>query len=55
MSFGNMINKNIKSLGYLLWIFETRIAITIMANQHQLHNCEEHITLFDIINIITLK
>ena len=36
----------------LLWIFETRIAITIMTDQHQHHDCEEDITIFDIIEII---
>ena len=53
MASGNIINENIKSLCYLLWIFETRIAITIMINQLQHHDCEEDITMFDIIKIIT--
>ena len=47
-----VIDKNFKSLCNLLWIFETRIAITIMTNQHQRHNCEEDITILDIIKII---
>ena len=52
MLFGKVIDENIKSLYYLLWIIETRIAITIMTNQHQHHNCEEDIILY-IINIIS--
>ena len=40
------------SLCNLLQIFETRIAITIMTNQHQHHDCEEDITILDIIKII---
>ena len=52
MSFGNIIDKNFMSLCNLLQIFETRIAITIMTNQHQHHNCEEYITILDIIKII---
>ena len=38
---------------YLLWNFETRIAIMIMTSQHQHHDCED-ITMFDIIEIIAL-
>ena len=49
MASGNIIDENIKSLCYLLWIFETRIAITIMTDQHQHHDCEEDILMFDII------
>ena len=52
MPYGNIIDKNFKSLCNLLWIFETRIAITIMTNQHQHHDCEEDITILDIIKII---
>ena len=52
MPFGNIIDKSFKCLCNLLRIFETRIAITIMANQHQHHNCEEDITILDIIKII---
>ena len=52
MLFGNIIDKNFKSLCNLLWIFETRIAITIMTNQHQQHDCEEDITILDMIKII---
>ena len=52
MPFGSIINKNFKSLCNLLRIFETRLAITIMTNQHQHHNCEEDITILDIIKII---
>ena len=50
--FGNIIDKNVKSLCNLLQIFETRIAIMIMTNQHQYHDCEEDITIFDIVKII---
>ena len=53
MASGNIIDENIKSLCYLLWIFETRIAITIMTDQHQHHDCEEDIMMFDIVKIIT--
>ena len=35
MASGNLTDENIKSLCYLLWIFETRIAITIMTNKYQ--------------------
>ena len=52
MHFGTIIDKNIKSLWYLLWIFETRIAITIMRDQHQHHDCEEDITIISNIEII---
>ena len=52
MPFGNIIDKNIKSLWYLLWIFETRIAITIMRDQHQHHDWEEDITIMSNIEII---
>ena len=52
MPFGNIIDKNFKSSCNLLWIFKTRIAITIMTNQHQHHDCEEDITILDIIKII---
>ena len=48
----NVIDENIKSLCYLLWIFETKVPITIMIEQHQHHDCEEDITMFDIIEII---
>ena len=50
MTSGNLTDENIKSLCYLLRIFETRIAITIMRNQHQHHDCEEDITMLDIAN-----
>ena len=54
MTSGNLADENIKRLCCcLLWIFETRIAITVMTNQHQHHNCEEDITMLDIIEIIT--
>ena len=46
------ITSRVKSLCCLLWIFETRIAVTIMTNQHQHHDCEEDIMMFDIIEII---
>ena len=52
MPFGKIIDKNIKSLWYLLWIFETRIAITIMRDQYQHHDCEEDITIMSNIDII---
>ena len=52
MASESIIDENIKSLCYLLWIFETRIAIMIMTNQHQDHDCEGDITMFDIIEII---
>ena len=52
MASGNLTDENIKSLCCLLRIFETRIANTIMTNQHQHHDCEEGITMFDIIEII---
>ena len=52
MASGNLTDENIKSLCHLLWIFETRVAITIVTNQHQHHDCEEDITMFDIIEII---
>ena len=53
MPFGNIIDENIKRLCYLLWIFETSIAITIIANQHQHHNWKKDITILNIIDIIT--
>ena len=49
MASGNLTDENIKSLCYLLWTFETRTAITIMTNQHRHHDCEEDITMFNII------
>ena len=52
MPFGNVIDENIKSLCYLLWIFDTRITIVIMMNQCQYHTCELDITMLDIIDII---
>ena len=52
MPLGNTSDKNFKSLCNLLQIFETRIVITIMTNQHQHHNCEEGIMILDIIKII---
>ena len=52
MPFENIVDKNFKSSCNLLWIFETRIAITIMTNQHQHHDCKEDITILDIIKII---
>ena len=52
MHIGNVIDKNVKSLCNLLQIFETRIAITIMTNQHQHHDCEEYIMISDTIKII---
>ena len=45
MASRNVIDENIKSLCYLLWIFETRVAITIMTEQHQHYDCEEDITM----------
>ena len=51
MASGNLTDENIKSLCCLLWIFETRIAITIMTDQYQHHNCEEDITMSNIIEI----
>ena len=53
MPFGNTIDKNIKSLCKLLWIFETRMAIMIVTNQHQHRDCEEDITILGIIHIIS--
>ena len=50
MASRTVTDENIKSLCGLLWIIETRIAITIMTNQH--HNFEEDIMMFDIIEII---
>ena len=47
MASGSIIDENIKSLCCLLWIFETRIAIMIITDQHQHHNCEEDITIFE--------
>ena len=52
MAFGNLTDENVKSLCCLLWIFETRKIITIMTNQHQHHDCEEDITMFDKIEVI---
>ena len=58
MASGNIIDEDIKSLCYLLWIFETRIAIRIMTNQFQHHSCEEtlrfeeDIMMFNTIKII---
>ena len=52
MASENLTDENIKSLCGLLWIFETGKAITIMTNQHQHYDCEEDITMFDIIEII---
>ena len=52
MTFGNIFDKNFKGSCNLLRIFETRIAITIVTNQHQHHDCEEDITILDIIKII---
>ena len=43
---------HLKSLCRLLWIFETRIAINIITDQHQQDDCEEDITMFDVIKII---
>ena len=31
-----------------LWIFESRVAIMIMRDQHQHHNCEEYIMTTDV-------
>ena len=53
IAFGSIIDENIKSLCCLLWIFEIRIAITIITDQHQYHDCEEDITISDVIEIIT--
>ena len=47
----NIIDKNIKSLCYLLLNLETRIAIKIMTDQH--HDCEEDIVMFNTLEIIT--
>ena len=52
MASGSITDENIKILCCLLWIFETRIAIMIMTNQHKHRNYEEDITMFDIIEII---
>ena len=52
MASGSIIDENIKSLCCLLWIFETRIAVMIITDQHQHRDCEEDITIFDIIEII---
>ena len=52
MASESIIDEKIKNLCCLLWTFETRIAITIMTNQHQHHDCEEGIMMFDIIKII---
>ena len=48
MALGNLIDENIKSLCYLLGTIETRIAITIMTDQHEHHDYEEDITIVDI-------
>ena len=53
MASRNLTDENIKSLCPLLWFFETRIAITIMTNEHQYHKYKENITVFNIIEIIT--
>ena len=54
LASGNLTDENIKILCYSLWAFdETRIAITIMTDQHQHQDCEEDIMMFDIIKIIT--
>ena len=53
MASRNLTDENIYSLCCLLWIFETRIAITIMTNKHHHHDCEEDIMMLDIIKIIT--
>ena len=36
----------------VIWIFGTITAITIMTGQHQHHDCEEDIAIFNIIDII---
>ena len=48
MALGNLITENTKSLCYLLWTFETRIAITIMTDQHEHRDCKEDITMFNL-------
>ena len=65
MAYGNLTDENIKSLCCqnqefiiktlccFLWIFETRIAIDIMTNQHQHHDCEDNIMMFNIMETIT--
>ena len=52
MPFGYIIDKDIKSLCNLLWIFETRIAITIMT-EYQHNDYENVIKILDI-NIINM-
>ena len=52
MASGNLTDEIIKCLCCLLWIFETRIAVMIMSNQRQHHDCKEDITIFNIIEII---
>ena len=53
MASGNLTDENINNLCCLLWLFETRTAMTIMTNKHQHHDCEEDIMMLDIIKIIT--
>ena len=48
MASRNKIDEHIKSSCYFLWVFETRIAIT-MTTMNQYYDCEEDITMFDII------
>ena len=45
MASGSPTDKNIKGLCFLLLIIETRIAITIMTNQHQHQDCEEDLII----------
>ena len=49
MAFGNLTDENSKDLCCLLWIFATRIAIMLITNQHQHHDCKDDITMFDIV------
>ena len=51
MASRNKIDENIKSLCYLLWVFEIRIAITTTV-MNQYYDCEEDITMFNMIEII---
>ena len=56
-AFGNIIDNNIKSLCTPLISYGSLkpeyLAIMIMTNQHQHHDCEENITVLDIIDIIS--
>ena len=41
MASENLTDENTKGLHCFLWIFEPRIAITIMTNQHKRHDYED--------------